>query len=195
MSAPALTQTPPGAGETHRRLGVDSVMEVELARAHALARGATGKDALELRAALERARAALETGATVQDALAEMEKTPRTAHNNARTTLAGPRSGQAAAVEELVTVLESTFQPEVFDPYCTPAALGPGGKPLHDRLAALCSSICFQRVAVTTLCAMIVIHQLYLCGVGGPFMAPLTWTVWTLYFSVMTVANQVSSIQ
>ncbi len=92
-------------------------------------------------------------------------------------------------------MLESTFQPEVFDPYRTPAALGPGGKPLHDRLAALGSSMSFERVAVTTLCAMVVIHQLYLCGVGGPFMAPLTWTVWTLWISVMTVGNQVSSIQ
>ena len=169
-------------------------MEAELARAHALVRGTNGKDALELRAALERARAALEAGATVQDALAEMEKAP-TARNDARSTPPGPSSLQAAAAEELVTVIESLAKPEVFDPYCTPAALGPGGKQLHDRLAALCSSKCFERVALTTLCAMIVVQLLYLCGVGGPLLAPLLWTLWTLFVSAMTVGNQVSSIQ
>jgi hypothetical protein len=170
-------------------------MEAELARAHALVRGATGNDALELRAALERAHAALEAGATVQDALAELDEAPTARTDAQATTLAGPSGGQTAAAEELVAVLESTFQPELFDAYCTPAALGPGGKQLHDRLAALCSSKCFERVALTTLCAMIVVQLLYLCGVGGPLMAPLLWTLWTLFVSAMTVGNQVSSIQ
>jgi hypothetical protein len=116
-------------------------MEAVLARARALVQGTTGKDAIELRAALERARAALEAGATVQDALAEMDEAP-TARNDAQSTLAGPSGGQTAAADELVTELESTFQAELFDPYCTPAALGPGGKQLRTtgspRSAAQC---------------------------------------------------------
>jgi hypothetical protein len=168
-------------------------MEAELARAHALVRGATGKDALELRAALERAHAALEAGATVQDALAEMDKAP-TALNDAQSTLGGPRSGQTAAVEELVTVLESTFQPEVFDPYCTPAALGPGGKPLHDRLAALCSKPWYEWLVIALLVSWCVVQFPFLCGVPGPFMV-LIWTSLGLFLAMYTVMFQICSLQ
>jgi hypothetical protein len=168
-------------------------MEAELARSHALGRGATGKDALELRAALERSHAALEAGATVQDALAEVDEAP-TAPNDAQSTLAGPSSGQAAAVEELVTVLESTFQPELFDPYCTPAALGPGGKPLHDRLVALCSKPSFEWLVIAVLVAYSVINFPFLCGVPGPFSA-LTWTTFALINAFLTVINQICSLQ
>jgi hypothetical protein len=168
-------------------------MEADLARAHALVRGATGKDALELRAALERAHAALEAGATVQDALAEMDEAP-TARNDAQSTLAGPSSGQTAAVEELVTVLESTFQPELFDPYCTPAALGPGGRSLHDRLAAFCRKPWFGRLFIAVLVAYGVTEFPFLCGVPGPFSA-LTWTTWLLVLAFLTVGSQICSLQ
>ena len=60
-------------------------MEADLARARALVQDTTGKDALELRAALERAHAALEAGATVQDALAEMDEVP-TARSEAQSS-------------------------------------------------------------------------------------------------------------
>jgi hypothetical protein len=177
--------------------GVDSllqsVMEADFARAHALVRGTTGKDALELRAALERARAALEAGATVQDALAEMDEAP-TARNDAQSTLAGPSSGQTGAVEELVTVLESTFRPELFDPYCTPAALGPGGKSLHDRLAAFCRKPWFERLFIAVLVAFCVINFPFLCGVPGPFSA-LTWTTWLLFLAIITVMYLICSLR
>ena len=95
---------------------LQSVTEADLARARALVQGTTGKDALELRAALERAQAALAQGA---------DGTQRRTVNTGWSEEWPGRSG---------IVLESTFQPAVFDPYCTPAALGPGGKPLHDTL-------------------------------------------------------------
>ncbi len=176
-----------------RRLGVDSAMEAELARAHALVRGTNGKDALELRAALERARAALAAGATVQDALAEMEKAP-TARNDARSTPPCPSSVEAAAAEELVTVIESLAKPEVFDPYCTPAALGPGGKQLHDRLAALCSNPWFERLAIAALVAHSVVVVPFLSGVPGPFLA-LTWATLALFLALFSAMNQICSFQ
>jgi hypothetical protein len=175
---------------------LQSVMEADLARAHALVRGTTGKDALELRAALERAHAALEAGATAQGALAEMDEAP-TAHSEAQSVLHVPNYGQPAvevATEELVTVLESTFQPEVFDPYCTPAALGPGGKPLHDRLASLSSRLHFEWLAIPPLLVCGVAVLPWLCGLAGPF-STLTWTGWSLFLAIATVMNLMSSIQ
>jgi hypothetical protein len=169
------------------------VMEADLARARALVQGTTCKDALELRAALERARAALEAGATVQYALAEMDKA-LTTRNDAQSTLAGPRSGQAAAVEELVTVLESTFEPELFEPCCTLAALGPGGKPLHDRLAALCCKPWFECLFIMLLMTYAVVHPPFLCGVAGPFPA-LAWATWQLFVSLFAITTQICSFQ
>ncbi len=168
-------------------------MEADLARARALVQGTTGKDAIELRAALERARAALESGATVEDALAEMDKAS-TARNDAQSTLAGPNGDQPAAAEELVTVLESTFEPELFDPYNTLAALGPGGKPLHDRLTELCSTRWFGWLIISSLLVFCVTHDLWLCGLAGPFPA-LTLTSWTLFVACFAVMNLLSSLR
>ncbi len=91
-------------------------------------------------------------------------------------------------------MLESTFQPEVFDPYCTPAALGPGGKPLHDWLASICSTSWFERLTIAVLVTFGVVNSPFLCGVPGPFLA-LTWTTWLLYFALFIVINQICSLQ
>ena len=167
-------------------------MEGELARGRALVWGMTGKDALELRAALERSRAAVEAGATVQDAPAELDKAP-TVRIDAHSALACSSGGQSAAAE-LVTVLESTFQPELFDPYCTPAALGPGGKPLHDRIAAFCSTPSFEWLFIAVLVTYSVVNFPFLCGVPGPFSA-LTWTTFALINAFLAVISQICSLQ
>ena len=191
----------PGAGRARRRGGAaiegESVAsEAErLARAREVARSATGEDALELRAALSRALAGLEAGATAQGALAEMCEAS-TALTDAPSAL-GTNGGQPAIEatrEELVTVLESTFQPELFDPYCTPAALGPGGRPLHDSLVVFCSKPWFERLCITVLVAYCVMNIPFLCGVPGLFSA-LTWTTWLLLLAFLTVMNQICSLQ
>jgi hypothetical protein len=166
-----------------------------LARAREVARSATGEDAIELRAALSRALARLEAGATAHGALAEMCEAS-TALKDAPSALAtnGGQPAVEAARGELVTVLESTFQPALFDPYCTPAALGPGGRPLHDRLASFCSKPWFERLCIAMLASLAVINFPFLCGVPGPFSA-LTWMTSLLLLAILTVMNQICSLQ